>query len=65
MFKKFIASIFLVVFVVSLFIMPVSAAATESYTRVDVPSGTEINISREMYYAASDITFRQRVNSVR
>lgn len=56
MFKKFIASIFIVVFVVSLFIMPVSAAATESYTRVDVPSGTEINISREMYYAASDIT---------
>ena len=56
MFKKIVVSIFLIVFTISILVMPVSAATTESYTRVDVPSGTETNISREMYYASKDIT---------
>ncbi len=54
MFKKFIISIFLVVFTL-VSTLSVSAASTESYTKVDVPSRTEINISKEMYYAAKDI----------
>lgn len=56
MFKKLIIGIFLVVFVISVAVFPVSASVTESYTRVDVPGGTEINISKEMYYARKNIT---------
>lgn len=55
MFKKFIISIFLVVFTFSS-ALSVLAAPTESYTKVDVPSRTEINISKEMYYATKNIT---------
>lgn len=55
MFKRIIVSIFLVVFVLTT-TFSASAAATESYTRVDVPSGTENNISKEMYYASKNIT---------
>jgi len=53
--KKTITSIFLVV-IIAVTVIPVSAAVTESYTRIDVPGGTETNISKEMYYASGDIT---------
>lgn len=55
MIRKVIISIFLVV-LISVSLFPVSAAVTESYIRTDVPGGTEIRISKEMYYAEKNIT---------
>ncbi len=55
MFKRIIASIILVVLIIGT-AFPVSAAS-DSYTRVDVPGDmTELRLSREMYAATESIT---------
>ncbi len=55
MYKKVVISIFLIVLFTLSSAMITHAAPTESYTRVDIPGGSETNISREMYYAHKDI----------
>ena len=56
MFKKFIISIFLIVFVLGS-VFNVSAATSESFNRADIPGNTtELRLSREMYEATKEIT---------
>ena len=55
--KKILIFIFLIVFIIGT-LFPVSAAVTESYSRVDIPGGTENRISKEMYYADGEINAR-------
>lgn len=55
MIKKVIISIFLVVLVL-VTSLPAFAASTESYIRTDIPGGTEIRISKEMYKAEKNIS---------
>lgn len=56
-FKKSVCSVLFIVLIMVSAIIPVAAAPTDSYTRVDIPGGTqEIRPSREMYNAVNKIT---------
>ena len=55
LFKKVVISIFLIVFILAN-AFSVSAASSESYSRVDVPGGVrELRISKEMFEASKEI----------